>query len=109
MLLEPPAQSQFAFPVLSGVREEQTEAQRREHVRAFLQVQEDMGYLAKEISEVDTTDLENIRIVSQMERRGRHPADRRRQLRAAVPELCESLPGDQEAFAEGEGVRPAVG
>jgi cell division protein FtsQ len=69
VLLEPPAQAQFAFPVLSGVREEQTEALRREHVRAFLQVQEEMGYLAKEISEVDTSDLENIRIVSQMDRR----------------------------------------
>lgn len=69
VLLEPPAQAQFAFPVLGGVREDQTEAQRREHVRAFLQVQEDMGYLAKEISEVDTTDPENIRIVSQVDHR----------------------------------------
>jgi cell division protein FtsQ len=69
VLLEPPAQAQFAFPVLSGVREDQTEAQRREHVRGFLQVQEEMGYLAKEISEVDTADLENIRIVAQVEHR----------------------------------------
>jgi cell division protein FtsQ len=69
VLLDPPAQAQFAFPVLSGVREDQTEAQRKEHVRAFLQVQEEMGYLAKEISEIDTTDPENIRIVSQVDHR----------------------------------------
>jgi cell division protein FtsQ len=69
VLLEPPAQAQFAFPVLAGVREDQTELQRREHVRAFLQVQEDMGFLAKDVSEVDTTDPENIRIVSQVEHR----------------------------------------
>jgi hypothetical protein len=55
--------------VLSGVREEETEAARRIHVRAFLQVQEEMGYLAKEISEVDASDAENIRIVAQVDRR----------------------------------------
>ena len=69
VLLEPPAQAQFAFPVLGGLREDETEAQHREHVRAFLQVQEEMGYLIKEISEVDTTDPENIRIVSQVDHR----------------------------------------
>jgi cell division protein FtsQ len=69
VLLDPPAQAQFAFPVLDGVREDQTEPQRREHVRSFLQVQEDMGFLAKDVSEVDTTDPENIRIVSQVEHR----------------------------------------
>ena len=69
VLLEQPAQAQFSFPVLSGVREGETEADRRRHVRAFLQVQEEMGYLAKEISEVDASDPENIRIVSQVDRR----------------------------------------
>jgi cell division protein FtsQ len=69
VLLEQPAQAQFSFPVLSGVREEETDADRRSHVRAFLQVQEEMGYLAKEISEVDASDPENIRIVSQVDRR----------------------------------------
>lgn len=69
VLLEPPAQAQFTFPVLGGVREDETEAQRKEHVRTFLQVQEEMGYLAREISEVDTTDPENIRIVAQVDHR----------------------------------------
>jgi cell division protein FtsQ len=69
ILLEQPAQAQFSFPVLSGVREEETEAERRGHVRAFLQVQEEMGYLAKEISEVDASDADNIRIVASVDRR----------------------------------------
>lgn len=69
VLLEPPAQAQFSFPVLSGVREEETETVRRGHVRAFLQVQEEMGYLAKEISELDASDPENIRIIAQVDRR----------------------------------------
>ena len=68
VLLEQPAQAQFSFPVLSGVREDETEADRRRHVRVFLRLQEDMGYLAKEISEVDARDPENIRIISQVDK-----------------------------------------
>jgi cell division protein FtsQ len=69
MLLEPPPAAKFAFPVLSGVREEETEAQRAEHVRAMLHVQEDMGYLAKDVSEVNTADPDNIRVVAKVENR----------------------------------------
>jgi cell division protein FtsQ len=69
VLLEPPAQAQFAFPVLGGVREDQTEEQRAEHVRVLLRVQEDMGYLAKDVSEVNAADPGGIRIVAQVENR----------------------------------------
>lgn len=69
VLLEQPAQSQFSFPVLSGVREEETETARRGHVRAFLQVQEEMGYLAKNISELDVSDPENVRAIAQVDSR----------------------------------------
>jgi cell division protein FtsQ len=64
MLLDQPPQAQFAFPVLSGVREDETEEQRAEHVRAMLHVQEDLGYLAKDVSEIDARDPDNIRIVA---------------------------------------------
>jgi cell division protein FtsQ len=69
VLLDPPPQSQFAFPVLSGVREEETEDQRRERVRCLVRVQEDLGYMAKDVSEVNASDPDNIRIVAQMEHR----------------------------------------
>jgi cell division protein FtsQ len=69
VLLEPPPQAQFTFPVLSGVREDETDEQRRERVRAMLKLQDDLGYLAKDISEVNVADLENIRIVAQVEAR----------------------------------------
>ncbi|MEO8595070.1 MAG: FtsQ-type POTRA domain-containing protein [Candidatus Solibacter sp.] len=67
VLLEQPVQAQFSFPVLSGVREEQTESDRRRHVRVFLRLQEELGALAKEVSEVDARDPENIRIISQVD------------------------------------------
>ena len=69
VLLDQPAQAQFAFPVLRGVREQSTEAQRQEQVRLMLGVEEDMAYLAKDLSDVNVSDPDNIRIVVQLERR----------------------------------------
>ena len=55
--------------MLGGVREEETEDQRAEHVRAMLAVQDDMGYLAKDISEIDAADPDTIRIVAKVNNR----------------------------------------
>jgi len=68
-LLDPPPASHFAFPVLNGVREEETEDERRERVRALLLFEQEMGYLAKDVSEVDVSDLENLRVVTQVDQR----------------------------------------
>jgi cell division protein FtsQ len=69
VLLDPPAQAQFAFPVLSGVTENDSQAERRERVRTFLSVQDDMGYLMKDISEVNVADPDSIRVVAQVDNR----------------------------------------
>jgi len=73
VLLEPPAREgtpvRFSFPVLSGVGEEEAESQREQRVRAMLRVQEDLGYLAKDVSEVNAADLENIRIIARADNR----------------------------------------
>jgi cell division protein FtsQ len=68
-LLEQPAQAQFTFPVLSGIGENDSDQQCLDHVSIFLRVEEELGYLAKEISEVDTSDAENIRVITQMDQR----------------------------------------
>ena len=69
VLLDQPPQSQFTFPVLRGIRDQETDSQREEHVYVYQRVLEDMGYLAKNVSEVNVTDPDNIRIVAQVERR----------------------------------------
>ena len=69
VLLDPPSQAQFTFPVLSGVREDESDEQRRERVGMMLRVQDELGYLAKDVSEVNVADLENIRIVAQVDHR----------------------------------------
>jgi len=69
VLLDPPPQAHFAFPVLSGIREDEPEEKRAQHVGTFLSVLEELGYLAKDISEVDASDDDNIRSVAQVDHR----------------------------------------
>jgi cell division protein FtsQ len=66
VLLEPPPQAEFSFPVLSGIAESANQEARRERVRALLRLERDMGYMAKDISEVDANDPENLRVVAQV-------------------------------------------
>jgi cell division protein FtsQ len=69
VLLDQPPQAQFSFPVLSGIRRQDAIEARRERVRAFLEVEQEMGYLVKDVSEIDAGDVNNIRIVAQVEDR----------------------------------------
>ncbi len=100
VLLDQPAQAQFAFPVLSGVRDDEPESRRRKRVRAFLELQRDMGYLAKDISEVNVADPDNIRIVAQVENRALeltlgddHFARRYQSFLNHSPEIKKRSPG----------------
>jgi len=63
VLLDPPAQSHFSFPVLSGIREDQDEAHRAECVQTLLRLQKDLGSHAADISEVDASDPDNVLVV----------------------------------------------
>ena len=69
VLLDPPGEAQFSFPVLSGVREDESDSQRREQVRALLRLEEDLGPLAKDISEVNAADPSDLRMVAQVDNR----------------------------------------
>jgi cell division protein FtsQ len=69
VLLEPPGQSHFTFPVLSGVTEEQNEAERRQRVQAMLRLVDELGPLGKDISEVNAATPENLILVTQIEGR----------------------------------------
>jgi cell division protein FtsQ len=69
VLLDPPARAQFTFPVLSGVGEDESEVERREGVRTMLEVENELGGQARNLSEVNVSDPSNIRIVAQVENR----------------------------------------
>jgi cell division protein FtsQ len=63
VLLDPPALSHFTFPVLSGVREDQDEGQRAECVAALLRLQKEFAGHSGDISEVNTADPDDLRVV----------------------------------------------
>jgi cell division protein FtsQ len=67
MLLEPPPQAQFTFPVLSGVRAEDPPEKRAYAVRALLDVEDALGSGMKDVSEVNAADPSNLRLVAQLE------------------------------------------
>lgn len=69
MLLDPPAEAQFSFPVLSGVREDETDSMRREQVRGLLRLEDDLGPQAKDISEVNAADPGDLKMVAQVDSR----------------------------------------
>jgi cell division protein FtsQ len=69
LFLEPPPQAQFSFPVLSGITDAQSEAERRARVKAMLRLAGELGPAAGEISEINAADPENLRIVTQVEGR----------------------------------------
>jgi cell division protein FtsQ len=103
-LLEPPAQAQFTFPVLSGVTPEDSDEQRRERVRVMLRVEDELGYIAKDISEINTADLDNIRVLTQVDQRAvelilgdSNFASRARNFLTNYPEIRKRSP-DMKSF-----------
>jgi cell division septal protein FtsQ len=104
VLLEQPAQSHFNFPVLSGVTEEQSELERRQRVRAMLRLLDDLGSLAKDVSEVNAANPENLIVITQMEGRvvelvmgNRHFSRRLQNFMEHYPEIRRRT-GDLRAF-----------
>jgi cell division protein FtsQ len=69
VFLDPPPKAKFAFPVLEGVSERQTEDGRRKRVLAMRRLIDDLGPLAKEVSEINAANIEDLRIIVQVERR----------------------------------------
>ena len=109
MLLDPPPHAQFAFPVLSGVPENESEAQRREGVGALLRCEQELGYLAKDLSEVDVSDRANIRVVTQVENRALELMLGDGNFGRRYQNFLNHYPEIQTAFAGGEELRPAAG
>ena len=69
VLLDPPARAQFAFPVLTGLTEDQTEPERRVRVRAMLALLDELGPAGQNISEINATAPDDLAVVTQVEGR----------------------------------------
>jgi cell division protein FtsQ len=69
VLLEPPPASRFTFPILLGVSDQQREPERRARVAAMQRLLEELGPLAKDVSEINAANTEDMRVVAQVDGR----------------------------------------
>lgn len=65
VILEPPAKSSFQLPVLAGVMGGENQEKRGVRVRRMQRLMKDLGPLAENVSEVDATDLDDLKITEQ--------------------------------------------
>ena len=103
VLLEPPPQAQFAFPVLSGVRDQEIRRPApRARARACCACWKTWATLAKDVSEVNAADPDNIRIVAQVEGRAVELVLGDHNFRPRYQNFLKHYPEIAEAVADGE-------
>jgi cell division protein FtsQ len=69
VFLEPPPMTKFQFPILQGVSDQQTEADRRLRVAAMQGLLQELGPIGKDISEINAQNLEDMRVMLHMDNR----------------------------------------
>ena len=69
ILLDPQRVRPFRLPVLSGITRKEGEASRRERMKRFLRLKSELGAHMNKVSEVDVSDLDNLKIIQQFEDR----------------------------------------
>lgn len=67
VILDPPERAHFTLPVLTGIRREQNREMRARRVKSTMRLISEVGKLAKNISEIDVADPENLKVVQQIE------------------------------------------
>ena len=70
VLLSIPARVRFHLPMLSGLLEDQTEDDRKARVRAMHRLLADLGPAVKEISEINVSNVRELRIIADVEGQG---------------------------------------
>jgi len=66
-ILDPPQKASFHLPLLSGIRVNESADKRGTRVRRMERLMKELGPLADTVSEVDVSDLDNLRITEQQE------------------------------------------
>jgi cell division septal protein FtsQ len=67
VLLAIPPRVRFRLPVISGVTENQTEADRGVRVKAMQHLLEDLGPQAKDVSEINASDTTDMRLITEVD------------------------------------------
>jgi cell division protein FtsQ len=66
VLLAIPPRVRFRLPVISGVTEDQTEADRSQRVKAMQDLLEDLGPESKDISEINAATITDMRLIAEI-------------------------------------------
>jgi cell division septal protein FtsQ len=66
VILDPPAKAKFELPVLSGVTAAENQEKRGVRVRRMKRLIKDLGPLADNVSEIDASDLDDLKITEQV-------------------------------------------
>jgi len=69
VLLTLPPRVRFRLPVLSGINEDQTDSVRAERVKAMQHLLDDLGPEAKDISEINAANLQDMRVMAEVSHR----------------------------------------
>jgi cell division septal protein FtsQ len=70
ILLTLPSRARFHLPVLSGLTDTQSDQQRMMRVKAMMHLLEDLGPQAKEISEVNAANPQEMRVIADVDGQG---------------------------------------
>ena len=65
VILDPPSKASFQLPVLAGVMGSESQEKRGIRVRRMQRLMKDLGPLADNVSEVDVTDLDDLKVTEQ--------------------------------------------
>ena len=65
VILDPPPKASFQLPVLAGVMGGESQEKRAVRVRRMLRLMKELGPMADNVSEVDATDLDDLKITEQ--------------------------------------------
>jgi len=69
VLLDPRRTRQYRLPVLTGMTRKEGEASRRERMKRFLRMQAELGGYMDKISEIDVSDLDNLKAIQPFDNR----------------------------------------
>jgi cell division protein FtsQ len=69
ILLERNKATPFRLPVVTGMTRAEGEANRRERMKRFLRLQSELGPYMEKVSEIDTSELDNLKVVQRFDGR----------------------------------------
>lgn len=69
VILEPPVRTAFNLPVVTGVRPQESHSMRGIRVRRMLRMLDELGPLHSRISEVDVSDLDDVKVTVKVDQR----------------------------------------